>query len=214
MPKAAIKQPSELDVARAQIAALAEKANTGAAFGMLEHILKTDCKADRQQVEFILTQERNRNPKRQWQPTEKGDGAFRVNKEGETVDADADYFFKRYSSILKAPEQNAGEFALGLAASAIDNLSIQSELVKKYGLDHTAKLMALVGGELGKKLPKPGAEPTKIPGAPDKETNPWGAKAWNITEQGRLVRVLGIDKAKAICAAAGSTWGATKPPKA
>ena len=60
MPKAAIKQPSELDVARAQIAALAEKANTGAAFGMLEHILKTDCKADRQQVEFILTQERNR----------------------------------------------------------------------------------------------------------------------------------------------------------
>jgi hypothetical protein len=44
--------------------------------------------------------------------------------------------------------------------------------------------------------------------------NPWSAANWNVTEQGRLVRVLGEEKAAGIARAAGSHIGATRPTRA
>jgi hypothetical protein len=41
--------------------------------------------------------------------------------------------------------------------------------------------------------------------------NPWSAQSWNITEQGRLERRLGKDKAAQIAAAAGCKLGSTRP---
>jgi hypothetical protein len=41
--------------------------------------------------------------------------------------------------------------------------------------------------------------------------NPWHDLAWNITEQGRLVKTFGIKKATAIAESVGSYLGATKP---
>lgn len=45
-------------------------------------------------------------------------------------------------------------------------------------------------------------------------SNPWAAGSWNVTEQGRLVRVLGEAKAAGIARAAGSHIGATRPTRA
>jgi hypothetical protein len=44
--------------------------------------------------------------------------------------------------------------------------------------------------------------------------NPWSAANWNVTEQGRLVKALGKDKAAGIARAAGSHIGATRPTRA
>ncbi len=44
-------------------------------------------------------------------------------------------------------------------------------------------------------------------------SNPWAAGSWNVTEQGRLVRVLGKDKAAGIAKSAGSFIGAVRPAK-
>jgi len=43
------------------------------------------------------------------------------------------------------------------------------------------------------------------------EKNPWSAQAWNLTEQGRIVREHGISKAEELAKLAGSFIGATKP---
>lgn len=43
--------------------------------------------------------------------------------------------------------------------------------------------------------------------------NPWSADNWNMTEQGRYLREHGKDKAAAAAASAGSSIGATAPPK-
>ncbi len=45
-------------------------------------------------------------------------------------------------------------------------------------------------------------------------SNPWSAGSWSVTEQGRLVRALGKDKAAGIAKAAGSFIGATRPARA
>jgi len=44
--------------------------------------------------------------------------------------------------------------------------------------------------------------------------NPWTKDNWNITAQGSVVKEHGIDRAKALASAAGSTIGATMPPMA
>ena len=41
--------------------------------------------------------------------------------------------------------------------------------------------------------------------------NPWSAKAWSLTEQGTMVRTLGMAKAQEMAKAAGSFVGATSP---
>lgn len=42
--------------------------------------------------------------------------------------------------------------------------------------------------------------------------NPWTAKNWNLTEQGKFIREHGAEKAAQAAAAAGSRVGATAPP--
>lgn len=47
--------------------------------------------------------------------------------------------------------------------------------------------------------------------SPNLSGNPWSAKGWNKTEQGRIVREQGIDKAKQLAKAAGVEVGAVRP---
>lgn len=54
--------------------------------------------------------------------------------------------------------------------------------------------------------PDPNAKPKK-PAA----TNPWSREAWSVTEQGRIARVMGFDKASNLAKAAGVVIGATRP---
>lgn len=44
--------------------------------------------------------------------------------------------------------------------------------------------------------------------------NPWSERNWNITDQGKVVKEKGIDKAHQMAAAAGSVVGSPHPPKA
>jgi hypothetical protein len=44
-----------------------------------------------------------------------------------------------------------------------------------------------------------------------KTNNPFHKYAWNVTEQARLVKAIGLEKAEAIAKAAGVKIGATKP---
>jgi hypothetical protein len=53
----------------------------------------------------------------------------------------------------------------------------------------------------------------KKPAAKDRN-NPWLPECWNITKQGQLIKVMGLDGAARMAKAAGSFVGATKPPKA
>jgi hypothetical protein len=43
--------------------------------------------------------------------------------------------------------------------------------------------------------------------------NPWGAEAWNMTEQGRVIKEHGLEKAERLAKEAGSAVGATGPTK-
>ena len=56
-------------------------------------------------------------------------------------------------------------------------------------------------------------KPKKVaaPGDVPKSKNPWSADAWSITEQGRLTRVFGIEKAAAMAASVGCKIGDTRP---
>lgn len=45
-------------------------------------------------------------------------------------------------------------------------------------------------------------------------SNPWSAANWNVTEQGKVIKAIGLERAAQIAAAAGSKIGATKPAKA
>jgi hypothetical protein len=44
----------------------------------------------------------------------------------------------------------------------------------------------------------------------DKSSNPWSVSNWNVTEQGRLVKALGLEAAAKMAAAQGVTLGATE----
>lgn len=44
-----------------------------------------------------------------------------------------------------------------------------------------------------------------------RSTNPFSRDAWNVTEQGRLLRAIGQEKCAALARAAGVTIGATRP---
>jgi len=48
----------------------------------------------------------------------------------------------------------------------------------------------------------------------ESEDNPWSSKGWNMTKQGQYVREHGMAKAQEAAKAAGSSVGATRPPKA
>lgn len=52
------------------------------------------------------------------------------------------------------------------------------------------------------------------PGGAQSGDNPWSAKAWSITNQGRFIREHGMEKANQYAKNAGSSVGATAPPKA
>jgi hypothetical protein len=209
---------SDVEIAKAKVVAQAEQVKQETATTRAAEVLKALFpKASNLVIAGVIKEEfEERKPSRQPRVGDKGN-LFRTKRDGEVVDLDApDYWIKEYPDLASAQKQgksSSGEVAIELAVMGISDLSVQSQLVKTYGLDHTAKLMSLVGGEFGKKLPKSGAAPSPILGAPSKDTNPWGPKAWNITEQGRLTRVLGLEKAKAICASAGAAWGQTRPPK-
>jgi hypothetical protein len=58
---------------------------------------------------------------------------------------------------------------------------------------------------------KGGGTPGMVAGIPSGK-NPWHRASWNLTEQGKVVRELGMDKAIQLAEAVGSTVGATKPP--
>jgi hypothetical protein len=44
-----------------------------------------------------------------------------------------------------------------------------------------------------------------------RSTNPWSRQGWSITQQGKLIRALGIQKAGEIAKAAGCVIGSTRP---
>ncbi len=64
-----------------------------------------------------------------------------------------------------------------------------------------------------------GTVPSNTPTGEKKPTNkgkdnPWSAENWNITKQGALIKVMGLDGAARMAKAAGSHIGATRPTKA
>jgi hypothetical protein len=42
-------------------------------------------------------------------------------------------------------------------------------------------------------------------------TNPWSAIGWNVSEQGRIAKTFGADKAASLAKSAGCKLGSTKP---
>jgi hypothetical protein len=57
-----------------------------------------------------------------------------------------------------------------------------------------------------------GRAPDGTPEKPKKASrSPWSPEGWSFSEQTRLVRTLGVEKASQIAASAGSFLGATKP---
>lgn len=216
MTKAATKeQPlSDLEIAKQKLMEQAERQSAEDAMQVARDLLKKNFPDVRPKaLEVILAEEFDRRPKQQPHLSEKG-MLQRTRRDGEMVDLeDMKYWKERFGDLLPAPKVNEGEVAIELALSGVGNLSVQSQLVKQWGPDRTAQLLSLVGGELGKIKSVPNAAAMKGNSAIDKASNPWGAKAWNVTEQGRVTRALGEEKARAICKAAGATWGQTRPPK-
>jgi hypothetical protein len=120
---------------------------------------------------------------------------------------------KKFPTLLKQADAPRGDVELDAAQKACQSLSMQGELVKAMGAQRTGDLMALYGGALGK-LSKPlplekEKEKQKIRG----RNNPWSQEGWNLTKQGQLVKDIGEEAARGICASAGVAWGATKPAK-
>ena len=59
--------------------------------------------------------------------------------------------------------------------------------------------------------PEGASEEHSKPNGKDRSANPWRAGQWNISEQGRLVRALGVEKAAQIAASVGCSLGSTHP---
>jgi hypothetical protein len=93
------------------------------------------------------------------------------------------------------------------ATALMATVTGRGKLVKAIGQKAAAALVIKAGFKSlhDFKTPTPASTDDK----PSK--NPWRSDSWSITEQGRLVKSLGIEKAAAIAAAAGSRIGATKP---
>jgi hypothetical protein len=155
------------------------------------------------QAGFLLADEFERPFQRQ--PKFGANGTIiRENKEGEIRDLTSEeYWRKRHNDKLPKPKVNEGEVALALAADAIGNLSMQSQLIKEYGVEHTASILKLAGGKLGEIVTKP------KPGQGDKSKtvdsgNPWANNAPGA-EQARIdvIRRLGTKAASGMAKAAG-----------
>ena len=120
---------------------------------------------------------------------------------------------KKFPTLLKQADAPRGDVELDAAQQACQSLTMQAELVKAMGVQRTGELMALYGGAVGrisKPLPiEKEKEKQKIRG----RNNPFSAEGWNVTKQGQLIRDIGEEAARGICAAAGVAWGATKPDK-
>jgi len=174
---------------------------------IIEHLCTTH-KISKAQAEVVIADEYDRPFARQ--PTLSADGksVIRTTKKGEVIDMLADggkYWSENYADILPKPKLNEGEIAMTRATVAISNMTIQSIMVKEYGVEHTASLLKLAGGKLGEIVTpkKPGAPqktdapddntpPRTIEGATNKN-NPWspnfvGGKDKAATERARIIK--------------------------
>jgi hypothetical protein len=78
------------------------------------------------------------------------------------------------------------------------------ELCKAWGADPSKP--SVVGKRPGGEKPPENAAELKA-----RADNPWLEARWNITAQARLVKSLGIDRARSLARAAGCDIGSTKP---
>jgi hypothetical protein len=84
----------------------------------------------------------------------------------------------------------------------------RAEILKQVGKDKGDRLAQQFGLRSFDDYSKPVAPNANTkPGS----KNPWRVESWSITEQGRIHKALGNEKAAAMAAAAGSRIGATKP---
>lgn len=85
----------------------------------------------------------------------------------------------------------------------VGDLSAYSQLVREHGKAAIDALLAETPQANGKD------------DAPEYKgkSNPWRAEHWSVTEQGRIIRVLGLEVAGRMAAAAQSKIGATKPTR-
>jgi hypothetical protein len=90
------------------------------------------------------------------------------------------------------------------------NVSACGELHKKLGAQGFAERQAAWGVT---RLGQRGKAPEGSPGSKrdTSNKNPWSAAGWNLTEQGRLIRASGVDRAAALAKSAGSFIGAVRP---
>jgi hypothetical protein len=79
-----------------------------------------------------------------------------------------------------------------------------NELLKQWGAD--ARRPSVVGKRPGGEKPPENAAELKA-----RADNPWLEAKWNITAQARLVKSLGIDRARSLARAAGCDIGSTRP---
>lgn len=109
------------------------------------------------------------------------------------------------------PHRFIGEAVIDPAvinAARAGNITARGKVFVALGRDQAA-LDAL--------LAAPAADKKKLDADPafKGHANPWrGGSAWSITEQGRIVRTLGLAVAQRMAEAAGSRIGATKPSRA
>jgi hypothetical protein len=109
------------------------------------------------------------------------------------------------------------------AFGAHPSLAARGEYLRKYGREaYTEALHRWGGSQFDLRAgSRPadmldGRTPTddkaKLANTPGwRKNNPWSREAWNITEQGRLVKSIGAAKAAELARAVGSFIGATRP---
>ena len=196
---------SDAERSAARIREIAAQVETDTARDVLDKFLETKLKLNSRQRDYMLHQEFDRVPARQPKQTPSG-GIARAKRDGSLVDMLDENYWREgpNGDLIPKTKLNVGDELLSLAADGVENLTIQSQMLKAFGPEATMGALRLVGGELGKITPKkplPGAKTG--PGVVD-STNPWANNAPG-SEQARIdvIRRLGTKAASGMAKAAG-----------
>lgn len=125
---------------------------------------------------------------------------------------DADKLAELQASALAGNVTSHGQLAKQMGADAYEAWRIKNKAAPGKDASNNSTADALAEMErtiqalkAGKPVPHP-----RINGVDPNARNPWSKEFWNVTLQGQTVKALGVEKAAAIAAAAGSRIGATK----
>jgi hypothetical protein len=109
-----------------------------------------------------------------------------------------------HEARLLAPEGRLADLDADIKAKANMPLNVQGRFLTRI-------IDAFEAKDLAKYLPAPAANNGNCNGRRPDKSNPWSAEGWNVTEQGRIAKTLGTDKAISMAKSAGCKLGDTKP---